>query len=106
MLFGIHQSRWVMVPPPSARRPGRSSSGLEGGQGLDILPRAMERLPSHVSSTYRAACQAGRRYSSLRIIHRSGKSGWLRVRMRYSAPSLPPVPRRVPMVRCTIFTWR
>ncbi len=43
-------------------------------------------------------------YSSVLIAQRSGNRGWLTVVIRYSAPALPPVPRRVPMVRCTIFT--
>jgi hypothetical protein len=38
-------------------------------------------------------------YSSDRIAHRSGNSGWFSVVIRYSEPALPPVPRRVPIVR-------
>jgi len=37
---------------------------------------------------------------------RSGKTGVLSVVHEYSAPLDPPVPRFVPMVRCTIFTCR
>jgi hypothetical protein len=37
---------------------------------------------------------------------RSGKSGCNRVLLRYSTPSEPPVPCFMPMVRCTILTWR
>src|ERR1043166_2446825 len=45
-------------------------------------------------------------HSSERIAHKSGNAGWLSVVSRYSAPADPPVPAFVPIVRCTIFTWR
>jgi hypothetical protein len=45
-------------------------------------------------------------HSSVRITQRSGYAGRLRVVVRYAAPAEPPVPRRVPMVRSTIFTCR
>jgi hypothetical protein len=45
-------------------------------------------------------------HNSVLIAHRSGNAGRFSVVIRYYAPADPPVPRRVPMVRWTIFTWR
>src|SRR5205814_3668085 len=47
-----------------------------------------------------------RRQRWLRISHRSGNNGLESVVARYAAPVDPPVPRLVPIVRSTIFTWR
>lgn len=45
-------------------------------------------------------------YRAERMAQRSGKSGAISVVIRYWAPADPPVPTFVPIVRCTILTWR
>ena len=50
--------------------------------------------------------RVGLGHRRLLISQRSGKMGWNSVVRRYSTPAEPPVPRFVPIVRSTIFTWR
>ena len=83
------------VGPGLVRVPGEQQplgDAEAGVVGRERVGRAMQRRRVH--------------HSSVRMAQRSGKSGLLSVVMRYSAPVLSPVPRFVPIVRCTIFTCR
>lgn len=45
-------------------------------------------------------------HSFVRSCHNSGKNGFSKTPLRYDTPADPPVPRRKPMMRSTVVTWR
>jgi len=79
---------------------------LTTGPGRSGASRGWARIDAAVSMHLDPARRQEDLYNSVRIAHKSGKSGRPIVSRRYSAPLVPPVPRLVPIVRSTIFTWR